>query len=411
MRVNNLYKNVGSLFVFNVSKMIFPFLILPYLTRVLSTDSYGVVAYVKAVMSYLQIFVDFGFMLSSTRDIARAEGDKNKIQDIIGITLLARLVLGLVAGILLYILTYYLPILHHNLFFTFLSYAVVILSIFLMDFLFRGLEIMHIITFRFILMKTISTLLTFVFVKNDADILLIPIFDIVSSCFAIVLVYFELKKIRFRLCFGKIKNVVIAIKESGVFFISNFAATSFNLLSTLLIGIFLNATDVAIWSVCIQLISAGQACYTPIIDGIYPEMVKTRNIKLIKKILKYFIPIIGFGCMIVFGVSKYVLFILGGEKYVTANLYLNLLLPTIFFGFLSMLFGWPTLGAIDKIKETSMSTFLTVFIHASCLFGLIMVNKFDLFHLAILRSITEVVLWMIRYIFYRRNISLFRDVK
>ena len=103
MRVNNLYKNVGSLFVFNVSKMIFPFLILPYLTRVLSTDSYGVVAYVKAVMSYLQIFVDFGFMLSSTRDIARAEGDKNKIQDIIGITLLARLVLGLVAGILLYI--------------------------------------------------------------------------------------------------------------------------------------------------------------------------------------------------------------------------------------------------------------------------------------------------------------------
>ena len=48
------------LYGMNIAKLVFPLLTLPYLTRVLSVQSYAAVAYTKSVMSYMQILVDFG---------------------------------------------------------------------------------------------------------------------------------------------------------------------------------------------------------------------------------------------------------------------------------------------------------------------------------------------------------------
>ena len=59
----------------NIAKMLFPLLTLPYLTRVLSTDCYGSVVYVKSVTTYLQLLVDFGFVLSATKSIVQARED------------------------------------------------------------------------------------------------------------------------------------------------------------------------------------------------------------------------------------------------------------------------------------------------------------------------------------------------
>lgn len=41
-------KNTSMLLLLNIAKMLFPFITLPYLTRVLSVDKYGVVAYIKS---------------------------------------------------------------------------------------------------------------------------------------------------------------------------------------------------------------------------------------------------------------------------------------------------------------------------------------------------------------------------
>ena len=61
MKQKNVLKNIIMLYGMSIAKIVFPLLTLPYLTRVLSVESYGVVSYVKAVMQYMQIAVDFGF--------------------------------------------------------------------------------------------------------------------------------------------------------------------------------------------------------------------------------------------------------------------------------------------------------------------------------------------------------------
>ena len=197
--LTQIKKNTFWLVSFQLAKMVFPFLTLPILTRRLTVETYGNLTYVKTIMNFMQILVDFGFMLSATKELAKInhanhqEKTSHQIESIISDTMLARIILGVFGFLLTLLLCQTIPILKQNLYFTLLSYLPVFLSIFLFDFLFRGLEIIHIMTIRFILMKIISLILTIVFVQRDQQIVLIPIFDILSSFIAIFLFIFEIK--------------------------------------------------------------------------------------------------------------------------------------------------------------------------------------------------------------------------
>lgn len=383
----------------SIAKMILPLVTLPYLTRVLTTDCYGVVSYVKAVMQYVQLIVDFGFMLSGTKDIVNVKNNKKMLEIENGNILVAKLLLSGISGFLLIILALIIPILRANFLYTILSFITVFLTCFLFDYLFRGLEKMHVITIRFVTMKAISTILTVLFVKNDSDVLWIPILDILGSVVAVLLVFVELKKQDIRIKITTFKDALSKIKESFVYFVSDIATTAFGALNTLLIGIYLSSSDVAYWSICMQLIGAVQSMYTPLTNGIYPEMVKNRNINIIKKTLKIFVPLIICGCIFTIIVSKYVMLIIGGEQYISAANILIMLTPVLFFSFIAMVIGWPTLGAIGRVKETSLTTIISSVFQCSGILILLLVNKFSLINVAMLRSFTEFVLMFSRVVF------------
>ncbi len=395
------------LLALNIAKMFFPFVTLPYLTRVLSVDTYGTVAYVKTVMSYMQILVDFGFVLSATKDVIQAKHNKDELEHVIGDTIVGKMLLGLGALLVLLVLIAALPILRNNALYTLLSYVVVFESIFLLEFLFRGLEIMHVITIRFIVMKTLSTLLTFALVKSDADLLLIPLFDILSSLVAVLMAAYEVWKLGLRPKFTGIQKAIRTIRQSMVYFFSNAASTSFNALSTLIIGVQISQAQVAYWSVCMQVINAIQACYTPIADGVYPEMIKSRNLALIRKIVKIFLPLVAVGCCFAYVFAGLGMYILGGEEYLVAVPVFRTLIPVLFFGFLSVMFGWPVLGAIGKEREATFSTVCSVVLHIALLVLLIVTDTFTLMNIAIVRSVTEMVFFGIRFFFFRKYRNLF----
>lgn len=395
---NKVVKNTSWLIVFYVSKMLFPFVTLPYLTRILSTNIYGTVLYVKTVMNYMQIFVDFGFVLSATKDIVKALDNKNKnIGVIVGDTMASRILLGIIGFLIIIVLSFTLPILRENMLYTILSYVTVFESIFLLDFLFRGYEKTNIIAIRFIIMKTISSILTFVLIKNDSNLLLIPILDIVSSAIAVIMVFYEYKKLNIRAKVSNFKNIIKKIKESFIYFLSSAASTSFNALSTIIIGIMLEKTQVAYWGVCMQIIGTIQALYNPISDGIYPEMIRTKNLNLIKKILKIFGLLILLGSALSYVLAPLVMNILGGNKYADAVPIFRTLIPCLIICFPAVLCGWPTVGAIGRPEAVTKSTFISVCFNIVMLIFLILIDNFTLINIAIVRVLTELVLFLIRF--------------
>ena len=396
IKSNNMINNTIMLYLMTVAKIIFPLITLPYLTRILSVDSYGVVSFVKSYMVYIQLVIDFGFSLSSVKDIVEANNDKKRIGIITGQTILAKLILSAISLIATLILCPFIPLLGSNLLYTLLSFFVIVLSSFLMDFLFQGIEKMHVMTISFVIMKLISTSLTLVLVKSDLDILWIPMLDIISSIIAIIFTLREVHKYKIPIKIKTLKKSIELIKESSVYFISNFATTAFGALNTLLIGIAMDSTQVAYWSVALQLIAAVNAMYSPIVNGIYPQMVREKSLLLIKKILYIFMPIVIVGCIVFFISAKFIVLIVSGEEYLYSATVLRYLIPILLISFPVMVIGWPTLGAIGKAKETTITTTVTAVAQVLGLIVLILINKFTLINVAILRCLTELLMLILR---------------
>lgn len=318
-------KNIFMLYGLSAAKILFPLLTLPYLTRVLSLECYGVVAYVKSVMQYMQIFVDFGFMLSGTRAIVSAAQDKTDVGAIAGNILTARLILSCVALICLVPLVLYIPLLRAYAVYTILSFVSVAVSVFLFDYLFRGLEQMHIITTRYILMRGMAT-------------------------------------------------------------------TVFGALNTVLIGILLSASDVAYWSLSLQLIGGVQLFYQPINDGIYPEMIRTRDLRVIWKTLGMVMPLVLLGCLFCYVAAEPLMVLVGGVDYAGATGVFRALIPVLLLSFPAMLCGWPMLGSIGKQRTVMITTILAAGIQLLGLVLLWVTGCFQLKMLAGLRCLSECVL-------------------
>ncbi len=388
--------NTAMLYLMTAAKLIFPLVTLPYLCRVLTVDSYGVVTYVKSCMTYFQLFIDFGFILSAVKDIVDANEDNDKIGYITGQVIVARLCLSAASFVVLIIISLAIPLLRVNFLYTLLSFIVVAMSSFLLDFLYRGIEKMHLIATVFVSMKSISTLFTFVVVKDDSDLLLIPILDIISTLVAIVINIIQLNKLQIKIRFENFKTSFDMIKNSWTYFISNMATTAFSVLNTVLIGIFITPKEVAFWGVSLQLISAVQNFYTPINNGIYPQMIKAKSFAPIKKILMIFMPIVIAGCVFVFVLSEPIITIISGEQYAGAVPVFRALIPVLFFSFPGMLLGWPTLGAIGKVAETTRTTVITAIVQCAGLGLLIVFDAFTLMNVAIFRCITEALLMILR---------------
>ena len=95
-KLKKIGTNTLMLYLLTFAKIIVPLITLPYLTRVLSVECYGVVSYIKAVNSYVQITIDFGFLYSAVKDIAKTTHN-GEISKIVSDTILARVLLAFVA--------------------------------------------------------------------------------------------------------------------------------------------------------------------------------------------------------------------------------------------------------------------------------------------------------------------------
>lgn len=408
MKTNKVVNNTIMLYIMSVAKLIFPLLTLPYLTRVLSEETYGFVSYVQSCMSYMQIIIDFGFILSAVKDIVNAKGDNDKIGVIVGTTFCAKVLLAVLAAVVLAVMCAAIPLLRTNITFVTLSFIAVAVNLFLADFLFRGIEKMHFITVIYVISKFVSTALTFILVKNNGSLVLIPLLDIAANLISAAISFGIIIKLKIKVRFGGFKMCFAMIKDSFTYFLSSVATTAFSALNTLLIGIYVSdLTQVAYWSVCLRIISAIQGLYSPLCNSIYPHMILKKDLKVIHKVMAIFMPVVIIGCAACFFFAKFALLVVGGKKYVAAYSLFRWLIPILFFSFPAQIYGWPALGAIGMAKQTTASTVIAAVLQVVGLFALIRAGQFNLINLAVLRGVTECSLMAVRMFIVYKNRARF----
>ena len=303
MSNKKLASNVVMLYVMTLGKYLLPLITLPYLTRVLTPDYYGVVSYMTSTMTYFQVFVDFGFLYSATRGASLSRDNKKQLGEILSETIAAKLLLSLIGAVVLCGIIPFIDILRENVLLTVLYYLSVVVTAFLPDYIYRGLEQMHIVSIRFILARLVSTCLTFVFVKSPQDLLFVPLLTICGNLVAAVFSFLHLYKemgIHFeRTCF---KSIFSSIKSSSVFFAATFANTAFGATTTFLMGFSqlssITTAEIAYWGLAYQIICTIEMLYDPIMSSLYPHMVKEKDYRLVKKILVLFMPLVLLGVVV-----------------------------------------------------------------------------------------------------------------
>lgn len=412
-KTNKVVNNTIMLYIMSIAKLIFPLLTLPYLTRVLSKETYGFVSYVKSCMTYIQLIVDFGFILSSVKDIVQANGDMNKVGIITGNTFFAKFILSFAALGILVVMLFTIDLLKFNVTYVILSFTAIAISVFLADFLFRGIEKMYFITIIYVLAKGVATVLTFILVRDDESFMWIPILDIISNVISILISFgIIIFKLKIKVRMSGIKESLYMIKESFTYFLSSIATTAFSALNTVLIGIYItDLIQVAYWSLCLNLITAVQSLYAPLCNSIYPHMIQNKNLNIIHKVLAIFMPIVTLGCIFCFYFARMVLIIVGGKEYAEAYILFRWLIPILFFSFPAQIYGWPTLGAVGKVKETTFSTVIAAITQVLGIFLLIIFNSFNLINLAVLRGLTELILMLVRMFITYKNKKYFNGEK
>ena len=393
---NRIVKNTAMLYIMNIAKLVFPLLTMPYLNRVLSIPAAADYGFIKSTMTYVQLIIDFGFLLSATRDIAQAREDRGEVGRITGHVMVAKGMLSLLALAVLAVMTLFIGRLNRNPVYTLLSFVQAVTTIFLVDFLFHGLEQMQVITVRYFITRAITVCLTFLLIQDDGDLLLIPTLEILGNLAAILWVWWEIRRLQIKVWFRSFRTAWTMLKESFVYFLSDMASTAFGALNTLLVGVMLADREVAFWNLAMQFVSAVQMMYNPIINSIYPHMVREKRFTVIKKVLLVFMPLIVMGCVIVYVGADLLVFILGGDKYPDAAPLLRWFIPLLFISFPAMLFGWPVLGAIGKNRQTTVTTVIAAGVQILGLGILVAVDAFTLFHLTMLRAGTDLLLFASR---------------
>ena len=72
--------NAASLYLVQACRKLIPLVTLPYLARVLGPSGWGDVAFTQSMGEFIAIFIEFGFLLSATRDLAQNRSSKRRFR-------------------------------------------------------------------------------------------------------------------------------------------------------------------------------------------------------------------------------------------------------------------------------------------------------------------------------------------
>lgn len=229
--------NFGYLMLLQIASYIFPLITIPYLARVIGVDGFGKIAFASGVMVWLMTISDWGFNYTATRDVARNKDDHIKVSKIFSNILWARLSLMSVSLIFLLFLIALIPYFKVNRDILLVSFLIVPGNILFPQWFFQAIEKMKFITIFSLISKAVFTVLVFVFIKEESDFILQPLFiSLGNIACGVVAMYLILIKWNIRLYPPNHRDILSTINRSTDVFINNLMPNLYNSLGVVLLG-------------------------------------------------------------------------------------------------------------------------------------------------------------------------------
>ncbi len=394
----NLLSNFFSLSVLQIFTYILPLLTLPYLVSVLGVDKYGLVMFAQSFIMFFNIFIDFGFNLSATREIAIHRDNKSKLTEIFSSVVSIKLVLTLLSLIVMTIIVFSFEKFSINWELYYLTFLMVIGQVLFPVWYFQGIEKMKYITIINITSKLIFTIAIFIFIRKESDYILVPILNGLGFVFGGGYSLWVLKKnFKQNFEFQSLQVLKFYFRDSSQFFLSRAFVSVYTSANVFVLGMFTNTTMVGYYSVAEKFYYALQGLSGPITQVLYPYVAKEKNIQLFKKILYFVVVVNVLGTILLYflGMDFFAILFTKEIAFESVIVFKILLLANVIV-VPSIMIGYPFLGALGFAKYANMSVIYASIVHIVGLFVLAMLNKVTIYNIATMIIVTQLVDFLYR---------------
>lgn len=310
----SIVANFSYLSAFQLFNILLPLVIYPYLIRVLGTETYGVVIFSQAIIMYFSMLINFGFNISATKDVAEYRKNPKKLNEIVSTVFIIKAFLWIFSFIILVGLILFIPSLQkHWLLFIF-SFGITFNELLFPQWFFQGIEKMKYITIINITSKILFTFLIFLYVKNEQDYLLVPLFQSMGAFIGgVIAIYVVLVKEKISIGLQKITIVKYYFLESLPLFISAASVQIYVNANKILVGAFLGMTEVAYYDLGEKVLRLIKTPVGMLGQAAFPSLAIQKSVKKINNVMKVGIFITSVLILLVFIFSDLIVTILGGS--------------------------------------------------------------------------------------------------
>lgn len=387
--------------------LLFPLITFPYVSRVLSVRSIGIYNFSNSIITYFLLIASLGISVYSVREGAKYRDNKEELGKFASEVFSINIVSTIVSYLLLILLTISIPK---------LSSVSTVIAIFSLQIAFTTLgtewifsiyEEYAYITLRSIFFKLISLLMMFVFVKNRNDVAIYAAITVFATVGSNVLNYIKAKRI-ITFNFTLDMNLKRHIKPIMIIFASNIAVLIYVNSDITLLGFFKSSYDVGLYSVSVKIYSLVKTVLSSILIVTIPRLSMLwgkekyeEYFKVLKQIYNVLLILIVPAMIGIISMSKQIILVISGNKYVEASVSLKILSVALIFSIISWLFNECVLIPTKLEKYTFYGTLTSALLNI--ILNIFFIGKWGINAAATTTVVSELI-GMILSIYFARNI-------
>ena len=266
--MSRLKSNIAYNFVYQFLILFLPFVTAPYLSRVIGAEGVGIYSYSYSVALYFTYFVVLGLNKYGNREIASCQKDFDKLSTVFSEIYEMQI---LIFCVIFSIYLYYCFFIADDRKAALLQSMLVMSALFDINWLFWGMEQFKITVKRNAVIKIVTAICIFVFVKNSSDdykyITIMSASYLLSN---VCLIFFSRKLVKFRPV--PISETIKHIKPNLTLFLPVISVSVYRIMDKVMLGGICDMTEVGYYENAEKIVNVPVALITAIGTVMLPRM-------------------------------------------------------------------------------------------------------------------------------------------
>ena len=267
--MTNVRKNISYNIIYQILIILLPLITSPYISRVLGAESLGICSYLHSIVSYFSFFILLGLNNYGSKTIAQVKSDKTNLSKNFCAIFCMQL-LSSVIVILIYIVYIISPLCNYKIY-SLIQLLYLFGSALNINWFFFGMEKFKLTVIRNTIVKILSVLSIFIFVKKTTDIYIYIIILSLTNLFTSVFLWGFLKK-EIELCKIGFKDIKQHIKPNLILFIPIIAVSCYKIMDKIMLGNMSEINQVALYENAEKIIQVPISIVTAIGTVMLPKI-------------------------------------------------------------------------------------------------------------------------------------------